>query len=115
MAVLNETSILIIGGAKPDWTCLYSTEIFTYGQFDSTYGPAMVTNAATKSASLALNSTHVLHYGGRTCDPKSYQDVTWLFDLEKNETRLVSTSSAGEARWEMKYWRHSVLDQISDH
>ena len=89
---------MIIGGATPDGLCLFSTEIYTYGQRDSIYGPEMVTNAAAMSASLTLNSTHVLHYGGRTCNPKSFTDMTWLFDIKNNVTSLVSNASAGEAR-----------------
>ena len=58
----------------------------------------MVTNVATMSASLALNSTHVLHYGGRTCDKRAFTDMTWLFDLVNNVTKLVSNKSASEAR-----------------
>ena len=99
MAVLNDTSVFIIGGVTSTGECLYTTEIYTYGQNDSNYGPKMVSNAATKSATLALNSTHVLQYGGRTCDPRTFQDVTWLFNLENNITSLLSSWSAGgEAR-----------------
>ena len=90
LAVVNETTVLLVGGFTANGVCLRSTEVYTYGHAHSVLGPAMLDTEAIGSAFLTLNASHVLQYGGRICSTDGWSSKTRVYDLEANTSTILS-------------------------
>ena len=92
---LNSTSVLVAAGST-NGECNPSSEIYTIGEEITRPGPTIPMPLGVKAAGVALNSTHAIMYSGYWCGgPTFYSDITWLLDLEQNDTRIVASHTVG--------------------
>lgn len=87
---------MFVTAGSTNGVCNPTSEIYTVGEEVTRQGPTLPMTLGVKAAGVALNSSHVVIYGGYWCGgPAFYSDMTWLLDLAQNDTRLVASNTVG--------------------